>query len=82
MLDGHAVMHLGRFEASFRRHPVRIPGNIDEFIAQAITSINLFFGEPSPTGAIIILLTILSNAKNKAIGKVFCAFPIAFVNIT
>jgi hypothetical protein len=42
VLDGHAVLHLGRFEASFRRHPVRIPGNVDEFIAQEITSINLF----------------------------------------
>ena len=53
VLDGDAVLlHLGRFEASFRRHPVRIPGNIDEFVAQVITSIIIFFGELSPINAL------------------------------
>ena len=53
VFDGDAVLlHLGRHKASFRRHPVGIPGNIDEFVAQVITSIIIFFGELSPTNTL------------------------------
>ena len=82
VFDGDAVLlHLGRHKASFRRHPVGIPGNIDEFVAQTITSIFFIIGENTPTKVIIVLLRILSNSKNKAIGKANQIFPIAFINI-